>query len=288
MLWIIIMLGSALFFALSHIYGKKLLETTEVLDMVIAVDMLWLVALIPLIGYVDYSVGIVMLLLILVTTIFGYIGFVSINMVYKECEISSVGPLLSLSPLVLLVLASVFLGEKITIYQLMGIVLIIIGGYVITLKNWKRFLRPFTAIRTKFYLLIGLCIIAYSLGATILRVVMLNVDIITYMFFFSLFAFIILFLLMILRNRTQAVFNTYRSRWKIVILILGLALVSEVLHAWAFSMPDIMISLSIPVKRMSSLFMVLLGGTFFREKNLLQKSVASLLMIAGLFVIGSV
>ena len=39
--------------------------------------------------------------------------------------------------------------------------------------------------------------------------------------------------------------------------------------------------LVIAVKRMSAFFVVLIGGELFHEKNLLRKSIACLIMLAG-------
>ena len=63
-------------------------------------------------------------------------------------------------------------------------------------------------------------------------------------------------------------------------------IVSDLLHLYAISIPTVVVSLVMPVKRISNLFTVILGGNIFNEKNLIMKSAACIVMLAGLFVIG--
>jgi uncharacterized membrane protein len=54
---------------------------------------------------------------------------------------------------------------------------------------------------------------------------------------------------------------------------------------YAISLPGVMISLVIPIKRLSALFSTVIGGELFHEKYLLRKSIACVVMIIGAVLI---
>ncbi len=45
------------------------------------------------------------------------------------------------------------------------------------------------------------------------------------------------------------------------------------------------ISLVIPIKRMSAFFVTAVGGKVFHEKNLVQRTIACVIMLAGAFLV---
>ena len=239
--------------------------------------------LLPFIKYVDFSIHANTILLIILVAILGFVGFFCINIAYKNCEISSVSPLLNISPLLLMVLAVIFLGEVISILQLIGIIVILVGGYIISLKDWKIFLHPFTALKFKYYMFVGGTIVAWSIAQLFMRIILMKTNIWTYLFFFSASVFVFSVIVVIFRRR--GIIHIYKNHWRFIVLIEAFILISDIAHVFVFNMPGVMISLAMPVKRMSSLFIVLIGGTVFKEKKLLQKSVASVLMLVGLFAI---
>lgn len=94
--------------------------------------------------------------------------FLSLGRAYELGDLSVVYPLARSSPLFLFVLAVVFLGEEVSLWGVAGILLVVLGVYMIHLEGFSvgEFLRPIKSLRgqaSQFALLTALCTSIYSL-----------------------------------------------------------------------------------------------------------------------------
>ncbi len=80
--------------------------------------------------------------MILLSSAFAFGGSFLLNIAYKRCEISTVSPLLNINPLFVILLSYFILGEVLNGKQFIGVLLILIGGYII--KNLQIILIAFT------------------------------------------------------------------------------------------------------------------------------------------------
>lgn len=286
MTWIIVTLGSAFFFALNHICKKKFLEDSDVIDMMILTSSVSFIMILPFAKFVNFDISLRNLLLILTNTGFAVSGSFFINIAYKNCEISTVSPLLNFNPLLVIVFANFTLQETLSAMQFIGVLLILIGGYIITLKNIRYFFKPFTSMPKKYFLIVLLTLVLWSFCPILNRIVLVEVDAFTYLFFFITFICCVQIVLLILGNRFVNVRALAKRKWKLLIIICLFWIVSDFLHMVAIAIPTIMVSLVMPVKRTSNLFTVVIGGKHFNEKNLTVKFIACSIMLAGLLIIG--
>ena len=285
MTWPVAILISGFFFSLNHIIRKKILEDANVLDMMIFTGTFGFLAMLPFVTYVDFTISYMNLFLIMLNTAFAYAGSYTLNSVYKHCEISSVSPMLNINPLFVILLSHITLGEVLSGLQFFGIVLILTGGYLITLEDIRYFYRPFTSIPKKYFWGILTTLVLWSFCPVLNRVVLLEIDTLSYLFFFTMFIFIIQVVLLISCSRYKTVAILSKKKWQLLILASLCWVISDLLHLYAIAMPAAMVSLIIPVKRISNLLTVVVGGMFFKEKNIIVKSAACSIMIAGLFAI---
>ena len=205
MIWIVIMLGAALFFALNHILKKKILENANVLDMMILTAGIGFLFMLPVIQYVDFDISIKIFVLIFINATFALAGSFLLNIAYKNCEISTVSPLLNINPLFIIILSYYVLGEVLNRWQFAGVILILIGGYMITLKNINRFFNPFTSMPKKYFLIVFSTLVLWSFCPVINRVVLLEIDVFTHMFFLTMFIFCMQLVVLILSNKFRDV-----------------------------------------------------------------------------------
>jgi len=286
MTWIVVIIGSALFFSLNHMFRKKILEDAGVMDMMIITDSIGFCLMLPLCKVINFDVSNQNLFLILLNSIFAYGGSFLLNIAYKNCEISTVSPLLNINPLFVIVLSYYTLGEVLNTIQFIGVLLILIGGYIITLDNLRYFLHPFTSMPKKYYLMVLLTLVLWSFCPVINRVVLYEVETLSYMFFYVMFIFFIQMILLVVKNRVRVVITLTRKKWRLLIWASLFWVASDFLHLTAIAIPTALVSLIMPVKRIANLFTVIIGGNLFMEKNLVLKSAACAIMITGLFVIG--
>ena len=142
MIWIIAILGSAFFFALNRVFRKKILESANVVDMTILTCRVAVLIMLPFLKFIDFNVSSRNLFLILLSSAFAFGGSFLLNIAYKRCEISTVSPLLNINPLFVILLSYFILGEVLNGKQFIGVLLILIGGYII--KNLQIILIAFT------------------------------------------------------------------------------------------------------------------------------------------------
>ncbi len=94
--------------------------------------------------------------------------FLSLGRAYELGDLSVVYPLARSSPLFLFVLAVVFLGEEVSLWGVLGILMVVLGVYMIHLKGLSagELLKPLKSLRgraSQFALLTALCTSIYSL-----------------------------------------------------------------------------------------------------------------------------
>ncbi len=285
--WYAIALGSALTAGLFQIVEKKVLLKEHSLFFLVTSSFLMLLFSLPMIpaGFVG-ALSSIMLVYILIKCTFAVALFVLCAKTIKHMDISEFGPLMNLSPLVLLVPATLFLGEKLTVMNFMGILLIVGGAYVVELKDgWKTPLRR--AAKDKYVHYIFWSAIFVALAASMDKFILaksVEIDVNTFFFYNRLFiALLLLGAYFIFRDKKlkDSLPVTFkRSFWWILIASI-LFMATDYVYFSAVAVPIAMVALVIPLKRMSTLIMTVFGGEMFKEDNLVRKTVACLIMIAG-------
>ena len=246
---------------------------------------------------IQWTVPNTILIWLLIDGLVGATAFFMVAKATRLLELSTAMPILSLDPGLVALLALVFLGERITGTQLIGLGLMLIGTYILELRHypagwWTKanfrpgmLFDPFRELakgRGGHFAILGL--IFFSISGVIDRFVLQHVTPTTYLAYIlptMAVVYILFFLrakqpLEILRpGRGYVIF--------IIILIAALHLGSNFAQAKAVSLAAV--GLVIAVKRLSVLIDVIVGGKFFHEHNLMQKAVASTIMLAGVYFI---
>ena len=144
MLWVIYSIIAVLIWSIVNIVDKHILEKRiknslipvvifGVIGLLIAIIIYLLQGFQPLSG--------LNIILALIAGIFLKLTNVFYFKATKIEEISRVIPLLSLSPLFVLILATIFLGEVFKPLQYLGIFLLVIGAILLSTKNFKEEIR---------------------------------------------------------------------------------------------------------------------------------------------------
>ena len=270
--------------SIAKITGKKTMvheHATEFMASRSVFIILFTLFLIPFVRF-DYSWTVYVL--IYFTSILVVAGGIYINKSLRHGEISVIGPLQNLSPVFLLVIAYFILGETPSLRQLFGIFLLMLGAYSlevgITKKGFLEPIRVFFKSKIIHYLIFAL--VVFSFTATLDKFIVLNyADFLSYYFLLSLFKSVNYIALDVYRFGWKDIQRDVKKDFKILFGG-GLALfLSHLSYFVAVSFPNAMISLIIPIKRMSTLFTTILGGKLFKERNLLIKVLSCIIMIWG-------
>ncbi|MCX5904388.1 MAG: DMT family transporter [Proteobacteria bacterium] len=193
-------------------------------------------------------------------------------------DLSMTVPLLSLTPLFLLVTGSVFLGETITPSGIAGVLVVLTGIYIMNISTLKEgLLAPFRAVLTnRGAVLVIIVAIIYTITSTLGKKVVLITGSAFFSFWYLLLLAIGIIPVLCLKGESPLhVFKNFKMNLLIGTLI-GLASYSQ-FAAYTFAP----IAYVIAVKRTSIIFSVLLGRLIFQEAAFGKRAFGALLAFIG-------
>jgi drug/metabolite transporter (DMT)-like permease len=192
-------------------------------------------------------------------------------------------PFLALTPLFLIVISYLVLGEKVSLYGGTGILLMAVGGYALNLHKVKKdLLAPIKAIlREKGSLLMIMVAFIYSFTSTLGKLAIEHSSPV----FFGSFYFILVALfftpIAIIRSSEKLVIS---KKDVMPLMYIGLTYaIMIIFHMIAISMTQVAYMIS--VKRMSLFFSIFYGYLIFKEKNIRERTFGSIIMFLGFLLI---
>lgn len=287
--WYIFALGCAFLVSISTVIEKKALMKEHAMEFSAVLAIFNLIISLPLLKFADLTIfhnNMNLLILIYMASLLGSVAFLFVAKSLRHMNISVVSPLLNFNPAIVAVLAFVILGEKITSIQLLGIIILMVGAYILESKdgrkNFTRILNEFKTSRYMHYL--GLSFLLYGLSSIIDKIVLGFVTPVTYILVIHFFIAVNFFIMIhIFHNGMSGIINGIRNAGKIIFLIAVLTTSYRLLQSQAISMAYV--SLVIPIKKLSTLFATIIGGEVFHEKDILKKSIACIVMLIGVYLI---
>ncbi len=283
--WYIFALLSAFFVSLGLILRKKVLLKEHVAEYLVVFYFISFLIILPFYKYVNFSYSFKWYTIIFIKSLIGSTSLLLLCKSYKHLEISEVAPLTNLSPIILLFIAMLFLGETLSLSQFFGIFFIVLGAYSLEIDyRHKDFFKPFKIFKGKYYVYVLLAMFGYSITATLDKFILTQVDYFSFYFIIKFF-YLIIFILYhsILYDGYEGFKKGITKHGKLILFISVIAIAAALFYLKALSLA--MVSLVIPIKRLSTLMTVIIGGTFFYEHGLIQRIIACILMIVGTVLI---
>ncbi|MCB0346605.1 MAG: EamA family transporter [Bdellovibrionales bacterium] len=198
-------------------------------------------------------------------------------------ELSLIVPLVAFTPLFLLATSPIMLGEFPNEIGLLGVVLIVVGSYVLNLSaRGGGFFAPFKALvkhpGSRLMLLVAFI---WSVTSNVHRIGINNSSVI----FWGAADSIAVSILMIpvVRLHAKQDFRALRTSFKALapVGVCNAAMFLCMLTAINMSLVAYVIS----VKRLSTVLSVLMGHMLFKEEGLRERLLGALIMVAGVFCI---
>jgi drug/metabolite transporter (DMT)-like permease len=277
--WIVFAVLSAFFHSLSDFFTKRFGEDTGTvenafLQNLFSLPVLWGIALyhgMPVIGgsfWPAIAVGVPVEVIALLM----YIKAI------KTSPFSRTVPFLAFTPVFLLVVAPIILGEVAPAHGVLGVCVIVAGTYVINMRKGEGMLSPFrTIIHERGSLIMIAVAFLYSITSSFGKRAVLASS----ASFFAAVAYslvtLALFTILIARGRLRGIFD-FR-----VAIVGCCAALSLIFYVTALKMT--LVSYLISVKRTSILFAIAYGVIFFGEKNLLRSIIGGVIAVAGVVIL---
>ncbi len=217
------------------------------------------------------------------TSAIGAVALYFVLRAMKSGELSFVSPYLSgINPIILWILSTLLVGDRISGIQLTGIFTIIIGSALLEVeeKVWK---RRMLANLKKPLLFATLAATLYATSSTIDRFLMKSgLGVLSYLVLVHWFAVLNLGIILLIRHKRDVV-NQIRtalsSDWKVLLAVSILTLTYRGLQIYAVSLGPV--SLVISIKKLSTLVTVILAGELLHEKYWKRRLIATAIMITG-------
>lgn len=289
MTWFAVALISALLSAFAAITQKKVLFNLGALEFSFWLSIANLLFSIPFFFFIDYgTINTTNLSILFAKSVIGVLAFLCVMISLKNLEISNALPLLALTPGFVAIFAFIILGESLKSIEVIGLVLLIVGTFILESKNLKEFVFPFNVfLKSKYHRFIILALLLFTASSIMdkLLLIKLNLSPISltafqHIYFAILFSIIFLFF----RNKEKispASLNKDNIGW--IALISVLTIGYRYTQIVAVSLASV--ALVLAIKRTSVFWATVIGGKLFHDKDLLKRSIAAVLILIGAILI---
>jgi uncharacterized membrane protein len=205
----------------------------------------------------------------------------------RDHPLSLTLPYLAFTPVFVIGVAWLLLGETVTPAGAAGVLLVVAGAWLLNsgharLSEWRSWLRPFSAILHERGSRMMLAVAAiYAVTATLGKGAMRHMDPEYFgAFYFALLGLAVCVLIVLPRPRVLLKLASRPAPVLLVGLLMGLMVYTHFL-----ALQQIEVAYMIAVKRTSLLFGILYGAFVFRESGLAARLPAGALMLTGVILI---
>lgn len=210
--------------------------------------------------------------IVLSSWIFGYFAL-------KNLPLTISGPIKATQPVLTLVGAMLIFGERLNLYQWMGVAFAVASFYMLSSSGKKEGIR-FMHNKWIYYTVIS--VLLGALSGLYDKHLMRGLDVMTVQVWFNVYqCFIMSFILLFLWYPHRKETTPFEWRWNIPFISLFLC-IADWVYFYALTDPDSMISIVSMIRRSNVLVTFAAGALFFHEKNLKSKVVDLVLVFIGM------
>ncbi|HEX9252457.1 MAG TPA: DMT family transporter [Ignavibacteriaceae bacterium] len=289
MTWFIVAFISALLSAFAAITQKKVLFNLGALEFSFLLSIVNLVFSIPFFFFIDYqTINTLNLSILFAKSVIGVAAFLCVMISLKNLEISNALPLLALTPGFVAVFAFLLLGESLKMIEVIGLVFLIVGTFILESKNIKAFSFPFKIFsKSKYHRFVIIALFLFTASSILdkLLLIKLNLSPISLTAFQHIYFAIIFSLIYLIFKQKSEVSSVSIKKdnlgWIALISILTIGY--RYTQIVAVSLASV--ALVLAIKRTSVFWATVIGGKLFNDKDLLKRSLAAILILIGAILI---
>lgn len=227
---------------------------------------------VPFVSWQVHFAVFIKAVIVLSSWIFGYFAL-------KNLPLTISGPIKATQPVLTLVGAMLIFGERLNLYQWMGVAFAVASFYMLSSSGKKEGIR-FTHNKWIYYTVIS--VLLGALSGLYDKHLMRGLDVMTVQVWFNVYqCFIMSFILLFLWYPHRKETTPFEWRWNIPFISLFLC-IADWVYFYALTDPDSMISIVSMIRRSNVLVTFAAGALFFHEKNLKSKVVDLVLVFIGM------
>lgn len=227
----------------------------------------------PVAGWEEHKYILLKSFIVLSSWIFGYFGM-------KYLPLTIVGPINATRPVMVLVGALLFFGERLNLYQWAGVLLAVLSFFMLSRSGKK---EGIDFQHNKWILFIVLAAVTGAVSGLYDKYLMTRLHPMLVQSWYNVYqVFIMCPIILLLWYPQRKTSTPFHWKWTIVGISLFLC-AADFAYFYALSYEDSMISIVSMVRRGSVVVSFLFGALFFHEKNLKSKAVDLILVLIGMF-----
>lgn len=227
---------------------------------------------VPPAGWEQHKFIIVKSFIVLSSWIFGYFGM-------KHLPITIVGPINATRPVMTLIGAMLVFGERLNLYQWIGVWLAVISFFLLSRSGKK---EGIDFKHNRWILFIVLAAVMGAVSGLYDKYLMKELNPMLVQSWYNVYqVFIMCPVLLLLWLPKRKSTTPFRWKWTIILISIFLS-AADFAYFYALSYDDSMISIVSMVRRGSVIVSFLFGALLFREKNLKSKAVDLILVLIGM------
>ena len=227
---------------------------------------------VPFVSWQVHFAVFIKAVIVLSSWIFGYFAL-------KNLPLTISGPIKATQPVLTLVGAMLIFGERLNLYQWMGVAFAVASFYMLSSSGKKEGIR-FTHNKWIYYTVIS--VLLGALSGLYDKHLMRGLDVMTVQVWFNVYqCFIMSFILLFLWYPHRKETTPFEWRWSIPFISLFLC-IADWVYFYALTDPDSMISIVSMIRRSNVLVTFAAGALFFHEKSLKSKVVDLVLVFIGM------
>lgn len=287
--WWTLALISALFSAIAAILQKKTLSNMGAFYFSFLVSICSVLFCIPFAGLINMTqVSHISLIVLFGKTILTTFAFWLVMSSLKNLQISIALPLMVLTPGLVAICGFLFLDEQLSQQQILGMITLILGIYLLELEDETKIFSPFQILwQSKQHRTVISALLLFTITSLLDKILLVKFKLPPYAFLvfqqiFSvvIFSAILPFIIHYQHEKdSKKIRQLFYENWILIILIALCTLIYRYTQIEATKIASVALVLS--VKRISVFFSTILGGTIFREQNLLRKTIAVVILLSG-------
>lgn len=284
MVWFIFAFLTALFTSLKDVFSKKGVKETDEYVIAWALRFFTLPFLLPLLFLIEIpKLGSQFLLALIIS---GGLNVVTTILYVKAIKVSDISitiPIIAFTPVFLLIVSPVILGEFPNMWGFIGVILIVLGSYVLKInKKSEGYLTPFKSLfketGPKLMLIVAFI---WSITSSYDKIGVLNSSSIFWAIIINVFIAIILTPIMIYKSRDKVKQIYFNIKFLLPIGFFGSLM--SIFQMIAFKLT--LVTYVISIKRASIILSVIFGFLIFKEKNIKKRLLGAIIMVIGIILI---
>ncbi|MEK7608743.1 MAG: EamA family transporter [Patescibacteria group bacterium] len=281
---IIFGLTSALLSSIGIVIEKKVLNRSHSMELSSSLALVNLLLSLPLFLFIDRThLTFQSLALVYLVSLIASIAFLLTARSIRHMELSAASPLLSGGAGLSAVLAFFFLGERLSLAQIGGLVLAICGTYVLETERHQKLFDPFRKLfASKYARYIAISLSLYGISSLLDRMILSRYSLLPFEYIAIVHLFIAANFFVATHIFGGGIRSVVQEFKDVGWLIIPLALITVTQRiAYAETVRVAYLGIASAIKRLSGLFTTIIGGELFHESHLVRKTIAASIVVAG-------